>query len=123
MSEAGTGFFYTTRKNPARTPHKLQFVKYDPARRRRVMTQLSGSLRQASAANLAAAALPGAACRSLLQNGSVVTQQCWSRAVALIAHLITKSARSRSGPARALGVPPPLETRAGKACMRRGMKP
>ena len=30
VSEAGTGFFYTTRKNPVKTPHKLAFVKYDP---------------------------------------------------------------------------------------------
>jgi len=37
VSEAGTGFFYTTRKNPARTPHKLQFVKYDPVVRKRVL--------------------------------------------------------------------------------------
>ena len=29
VSEAGTGFFYTTRKNPVKTPHKLAFVKYD----------------------------------------------------------------------------------------------
>ena len=32
VSEAGTGFFYTTQKNPIKTPHKLQFLKYDPAR-------------------------------------------------------------------------------------------
>ena len=32
LSEAGTGFFYTTRKNPQKTLHKLQFVKYDPVR-------------------------------------------------------------------------------------------
>ena len=32
VSEAGTGFFYTTQKNPMKTPHKLQFLKYDPAR-------------------------------------------------------------------------------------------
>ena len=37
VSEAGTGFFYTTRKNPVKTPHKLAFVKYDPVVRRRVL--------------------------------------------------------------------------------------
>ena len=37
MSAANTGFFYTTRKNPANTPHKLAFVKYDPIVRQRVL--------------------------------------------------------------------------------------
>ena len=37
VSQAGTGFFYTTRKNPVKTPHKLAFVKYDPVVRRRVL--------------------------------------------------------------------------------------
>ena len=37
VSEAGTGFFYTTRKNPVKTPHKLAFVKYDPVVRKHVV--------------------------------------------------------------------------------------
>jgi len=37
LSSAGTGFFYTTRKNPSRTPDKLKFVKYDPVVRRHVL--------------------------------------------------------------------------------------
>ena len=30
VSQAGTGFFYTTTKNPRNVPYKLQRVKYDP---------------------------------------------------------------------------------------------
>lgn len=30
VSTAGTGHFYTTRKNPTTTPEKLEFNKYDP---------------------------------------------------------------------------------------------
>ena len=30
LSSAGTGYFYTTRKNPTKIQHKLAFVKYDP---------------------------------------------------------------------------------------------
>lgn len=37
MSAAGTGYFYTTRKNPTKTPHKLAFVKFDPVVRQRVL--------------------------------------------------------------------------------------
>ena len=37
LSTAGTGFFYTTRKNISKTPEKLAFVKYDPIVRRRVL--------------------------------------------------------------------------------------
>jgi len=37
LSSAGTGFFYTTRKNVTKTPEKLAFVKYDPVVRRRVI--------------------------------------------------------------------------------------
>jgi len=37
MSSAGTGFFYTTRKNITKTPEKLAFVKFDPVVRRRVL--------------------------------------------------------------------------------------
>ena len=39
LSSAGTGFFYTTRKNVSRNPDKLAFVKYDPVVRRRVLFQ------------------------------------------------------------------------------------
>mmetsp|Transcript_2933 Transcript_2933/g.5406 ORF Transcript_2933/g.5406 Transcript_2933/m.5406 type:complete len:113 (-) Transcript_2933:1413-1751(-) len=37
LSSAGTGFFYTTRKNVVRTPDKIALVKYDPVIRRRVL--------------------------------------------------------------------------------------
>lgn len=37
LSEAGTGFFYTTTKNPSKTTHKLKLVKYDPVVRQRVL--------------------------------------------------------------------------------------
>jgi large subunit ribosomal protein L33 len=37
VSTAGTGFFYTTRKNISKTPEKLQFIKYDPIVQRRVI--------------------------------------------------------------------------------------
>ena len=37
VSAAQTGFFYTTRKNPKRTPHKLAFRKYDPVVRQHVL--------------------------------------------------------------------------------------
>lgn len=37
LSSAGTGFFYTTRKNITRTPEKLSFLKLDPIVRRRVI--------------------------------------------------------------------------------------
>jgi len=37
VSEAGTGFFYTTTKNTVRTPHKLQLMKYDPIVRQHVL--------------------------------------------------------------------------------------
>lgn len=30
VSQAGTGFFYVTKKNPRNVPYKLQRVKYDP---------------------------------------------------------------------------------------------
>lgn len=39
LSSAGTGFFYTTRKNVTRNPEKLAFVKFDPIVRRRVLFQ------------------------------------------------------------------------------------
>ncbi|KAK1743381.1 hypothetical protein ACHAXM_008253 [Skeletonema potamos] len=37
LSSAGTGFFYTTRRNVSRTPEKFKFVKFDPIVRRRVL--------------------------------------------------------------------------------------
>ena len=37
LSEAGTGYFYVTRKNARRTPTKLQLVKYDPRVRKHVL--------------------------------------------------------------------------------------
>jgi large subunit ribosomal protein L33 len=37
LSSAGTGFFYTTRKNVTKSPDKVAFVKYDPVVRRRVL--------------------------------------------------------------------------------------
>lgn len=37
LSSAGTGFFYTTRKNVVRTPEKIALVKYDPIVKRRVL--------------------------------------------------------------------------------------
>ena len=37
ISTAGTGFFYTTRKNISKKPEKLNFVKYDPIVQRHVI--------------------------------------------------------------------------------------
>ncbi|EED91339.1 predicted protein [Thalassiosira pseudonana CCMP1335] len=37
LSSAGTGFFYTTRRNVSKTPEKFKFVKFDPIVRRRVL--------------------------------------------------------------------------------------
>ena len=37
LSSAGTGFFYTTRKNVNRTKEKVRLVKFDPIVRRRVL--------------------------------------------------------------------------------------
>jgi large subunit ribosomal protein L33 len=36
-SSAGTGHFYTTTKNKASTPQKLEFKKYDPVVRKHVV--------------------------------------------------------------------------------------
>lgn len=36
VSTAGTGFFYTTKKNPRNTTEKLTFRKYDPKARKHV---------------------------------------------------------------------------------------
>lgn len=37
MSSAGTGFFYTTRKNVNNTQHKMSLIKFDPIVRQRVV--------------------------------------------------------------------------------------
>jgi large subunit ribosomal protein L33 len=36
VSTAGTGFFYTTKKNPRKTTEKMEFRKYDPVVRKHV---------------------------------------------------------------------------------------
>jgi large subunit ribosomal protein L33 len=36
VSSAGTGTFYTTKKNPKKTTEKLSFKKYDPKLRKHV---------------------------------------------------------------------------------------
>jgi large subunit ribosomal protein L33 len=36
-STAGTGFFYTARKNVSRTTEKVSLIKFDPVVRRRVL--------------------------------------------------------------------------------------
>ncbi|MEW5838237.1 MAG: 50S ribosomal protein L33 [Pseudomonadota bacterium] len=37
VSSAGTGFFYTTKKNKRNTPDKFEFRKYDPVVRKHVI--------------------------------------------------------------------------------------
>ena len=37
LSSAGTGFFYTTRKNVSKTPDKIALIKFDPVVRRKVL--------------------------------------------------------------------------------------
>ncbi len=36
LSTAGTGYFYTAKKNPRKTTEKLEFRKYDPVVRKHV---------------------------------------------------------------------------------------
>jgi large subunit ribosomal protein L33 len=36
-STAGTGFFYTTRKNVSNSPEKMTMIKFDPVVRQRVI--------------------------------------------------------------------------------------
>jgi len=36
VSQAGTGYFYVTKKNPRNVPYKLQRIKYDPVVSRHV---------------------------------------------------------------------------------------
>ncbi|KAL3772792.1 hypothetical protein ACHAWO_004801 [Cyclotella atomus] len=37
LSTAGTGYFYTARRNVTRTPEKFKMVKFDPVVRQRVL--------------------------------------------------------------------------------------
>ena len=37
VSTAGTGYFYTTKKNPRSTTEKFTFKKYDPKARKHVV--------------------------------------------------------------------------------------
>ena len=37
LSSAGTGFFYTAKKNPRKTTEKMEFRKYDPVIRKHVV--------------------------------------------------------------------------------------
>ena len=37
VSTAGTGYFYTTKKNPRSTTEKLNLKKYDPKARKHVL--------------------------------------------------------------------------------------
>ena len=37
VSEAGSGYFYVTKKNARKLPGKLQLMKYDPRVRRHVL--------------------------------------------------------------------------------------
>ena len=37
VSSAGTGFFYTAKKNPRKTTEKMEFRKYDPVIRKHVV--------------------------------------------------------------------------------------
>ncbi|KAG5179291.1 ribosomal protein L33-domain-containing protein [Tribonema minus] len=46
LSTAGTGFFYTTKKNPRTITRKLSFRKYDPIVRRHVMFTETKSIKK-----------------------------------------------------------------------------
>ena len=37
VSSAGTGFYYTTKKNTRQTTEKMEFKKYDPVARKHVV--------------------------------------------------------------------------------------
>ena len=43
VSLAGTGFFYTTRKNPINMPNKLLLRKFDPVIRQHVLFRVCGA--------------------------------------------------------------------------------
>ena len=45
LSKAGTGYFYTWRKNPARLKHRLKIRKYDPIVRKHVIFEVSVCVR------------------------------------------------------------------------------
>ena len=37
VSTAGTGFYYTARRNPKKSPDEMEFIKYDPVVRKHVL--------------------------------------------------------------------------------------
>lgn len=37
VSTAGTGYYYTARRNPKKRPEKMEFKKYDPVARKHVL--------------------------------------------------------------------------------------
>lgn len=37
VSTAGTGYYYTARRNPKKRPDKMEFMKYDPVARKHVL--------------------------------------------------------------------------------------
>lgn len=37
VSTAGTGYYYTARRNPKKKPDKMEFSKYDPVIRKHVI--------------------------------------------------------------------------------------
>lgn len=37
VSTAGTGFYYTARRNPKKRPTKMEFSKYDPIAKKHVL--------------------------------------------------------------------------------------
>ncbi|MBO4956965.1 MAG: 50S ribosomal protein L33 [Rickettsiales bacterium] len=37
VSTAGTGFYYTARRNPKKRPEKMEFSKYDPVVKKHVI--------------------------------------------------------------------------------------
>ncbi len=37
VSTAGTGYYYTARRNPKKRPNKMEFNKYDPVVRKHVL--------------------------------------------------------------------------------------
>lgn len=37
VSTAGTGYYYTARRNPKKKPAKLEFTKFDPVVRKHVL--------------------------------------------------------------------------------------
>ena len=37
VSTAGTGYYYTARRNPKKRPNKMEFLKYDPVVKKHVL--------------------------------------------------------------------------------------